>query len=397
MSVNNNTPYTDNSQIHTLIENILSTESPARSFTGRELCHGPIVDLSGVIPLGAHISQRIKEKIWNNEFMNLADLLPKLDFEDPWSVTLGPSLITMSKQSSKSRGPLTFYEWNEAFHIYMAIYIERFPSEAPNMLKYMSIVKDAYEMRGTQAFRTYDQSFRLLRARNNLPWQKPIDELFTKSVFPKRHYPQTFPINAPNKYVPPTINRRSQPFLNNRDRDGTCHVWNTYEVCNRTNCTFKHVCKFCRGPHPKVRCTRQPNTTQGPQQPKHTHINRLPSPIKSEVFARELSGYDPILYKSLLSGFREGFKLGVEGEKLQCNFGNAKNRKSALENPDKVLEKLAKESLKSRIAGPFKKNPLKKVVCSPLGLVTKTVIGKFRLIHDLSYPKGNSVNSLIPP
>jgi hypothetical protein len=49
------------------------------------------------------------------------------------------------------------------------------------MLKYMSIVKDAYEMRGTQAFRTYDQSFRLLRARNNLPWQKPIDELFTKS------------------------------------------------------------------------------------------------------------------------------------------------------------------------------------------------------------------------
>lgn len=149
----------------------------------------------GGIPLGAHISQRIKEKIWNNECMNLADLLHKLDFEDPWSVTLGPSLITMSKQSSKSRGPLTFYEWNEAFHIYMAIYIEIFPSEAPIMLKYMSTVKDAYEMRGTQAFRTYDQSFRLLRASNNLPWQKPIDELFTKSVFPKRHYSQTFPNN----------------------------------------------------------------------------------------------------------------------------------------------------------------------------------------------------------
>ena len=47
MSVNNITPYTDNSQIHTLIENIVSTESPATSFTGRELCHGPIVDLSG--------------------------------------------------------------------------------------------------------------------------------------------------------------------------------------------------------------------------------------------------------------------------------------------------------------------------------------------------------------
>jgi hypothetical protein len=54
----------------------------------------------GGIPLGAHISQRIKEKIWNNEFMNYADLLPKLDFEDPWSVTLGPSLITTSKEKN---------------------------------------------------------------------------------------------------------------------------------------------------------------------------------------------------------------------------------------------------------------------------------------------------------
>ena len=27
----------------------------------------------------------------------------------------------------------------------------------------------------------------------------------------------------------------------------------------------------------------------------------------------------------------------------------------------------------------------------------KAVNGKFRLIHDLSYPKGNSINSLIPP
>jgi hypothetical protein len=32
--------------------------------------------------------------------MNLADLLPKLDFEDPWAVTLGPSLITMSDENS---------------------------------------------------------------------------------------------------------------------------------------------------------------------------------------------------------------------------------------------------------------------------------------------------------
>ena len=63
----------------------------------------------------------------------------------------------------------------------------------------------------------------------------------------------------------------------------------------------------------------------------------------------------------------------------------------------KCSKKFAKESLKSRISGPFKKKPLKNVVCSPLDLVPKAVNSKFRLIHDLSYPKGNYVNSLIPP
>jgi hypothetical protein len=167
----------------------------------------------------------------------------------------------------------------------------------------------------------------------------------------------------------------------------------THTKCVTGPTVHSNTCvSFAQAPIPKSDVPDNQIQRKAPQQPKHTHINRLPISIKSEVFARELFGYDPKLYKSLLSGFREGFKLGVEGEKLQCNFCNAKNHKSALENPDKVLEKLAKESLKSRIAGPFKN-----FVSSPLGLVPKAVNGKFRLIHDLSYPKVNSVNSLIPP
>ena len=87
----------------------------------------------------------------------------------------------------------------------------------------------------------------------------------------------------------------------------------------------------------------------------------------------------------------------MEGDKSHGTCTRiSKNHKSAIENPAKVYEKLAKESLLNRIAGPFKTPPLKNLVCSPLGLVPKNVPGKFRLIHDLSYPKGNSVNSLIP-
>ena len=58
---------------------------------------------------------------------------------------------------------------------------------------------------------------------------------------------------------------------------------------------------------------------------------------------------------------------------------------------------LNKEKAKHRIAGPFVSDPFPNMVYSPLGLVPKKEQGEFRLIHDLSIPKTNSVNSHILP
>ena len=52
---------------------------------------------------------------------------------------------------------------------------------------------------------------------------------------------------------------------------------------------------------------------------------------------------------------------------------------------------------KGRVKGPFDKPPFQNFMCSLLGLVPKKEEGSFRLIHDLSFPKGDSVNSFIPP
>ncbi len=57
---------------------------------------------------------------------------------------------------------------------------------------------------------------------------------------------------------------------------------------------------------------------------------------------------------------------------------------------------LAIELQNNRIAGPFDKVPLPGFHCSPLGLVPKKQESKFRLIHDLSFPKGDSINDSIP-
>lgn len=55
-----------------------------------------------------------------------------------------------------------------------------------------------------------------------------------------------------------------------------------------------------------------------------------------------------------------------------------------------------KECTLGRIAGPFELIPIFNLVISPLGLIPKAEKGKFRIIHDLSFPKGNSVNFGIP-
>ena len=61
-----------------------------------------------------------------------------------------------------------------------------------------------------------------------------------------------------------------------------------------------------------------------------------------------------------------------------------------------VDQKLHKESIHNRIAGPFPQPPFQNMVFSPLGLQPKKAPGQYRVIHHLSFPKGASVNDGIP-
>ena len=67
-----------------------------------------------------------------------------------------------------------------------------------------------------------------------------------------------------------------------------------------------------------------------------------------------------------------------------------------LNNSSVVDLMIASELKLGRIAGPFSAPPFEDFVISPLGLIPKKEPGAFRLIHDLSFPKGDSVNSGIP-
>ena len=71
------------------------------------------------------------------------------------------------------------------------------------------------------------------------------------------------------------------------------------------------------------------------------------------------------------------------------------NQPSALQHYDIVNKMLNEELAMGRIAGPFQTRP-PGLIISPLAAVPKKDPGSYRIIHNLSFPLGNSVNSHTP-
>ena len=124
----------------------------------------------------------------------------------------------------------------------------------------------------------------------------------------------------------------------------------------------------------------------------NTGIVSLPTPIRIEMLEPLLKNYPDKVY--LVKGFTTGFNIGYMGQHTNLI---SKNSISAIENPEVVKEMLNKERKQNRIAGPFKEKPFPIMKLAPLALRQKKDAGKFRLLHNLSFPYDEqSVNENIP-
>ena len=122
----------------------------------------------------------------------------------------------------------------------------------------------------------------------------------------------------------------------------------------------------------------------------------IATPIRTDRLEYHLkrSAYDEELTQYLIDGFINGFKLGHENDAFNTN---PRNQKSVSLYASVVKQKLEAELGAGRMAGPFTTPPFSPFQVSPLGVREKKTKGKYRLIHDLSYPyDGTSVNANIP-
>ena len=119
----------------------------------------------------------------------------------------------------------------------------------------------------------------------------------------------------------------------------------------------------------------------------------LPSPVHAHRLSHFLKGFDNMLRDALVNGFTHGFR--IPSTIHNSTAGTYRNHQSAITHPLFVNSKIDREIAMVRLAGPFAVPTPANVIVSPLGVVPKKVPGEYRLIHDLSLPKFDSVNSYI--
>ena len=130
-----------------------------------------------------------------------------------------------------------------------------------------------------------------------------------------------------------------------------------------------------------------------PEGVPNRHPEQGRTPLRHSQFGRELAHHPNKAWVSwLLQSINKGVSLGYTGPR---GPRTTPNLPSAHLHPDIVTAELQKECAAGRVIGPSSVPPLANLKCSGVGVVPKKN-GKWRMIHHLSAPQGNSINDFIP-
>ena len=124
--------------------------------------------------------------------------------------------------------------------------------------------------------------------------------------------------------------------------------------------------------------------------------SRGPSPIILDRLQPYLQQHPDTRFASYIQrGLRDGFRIGFSRSsqlRPACY-----NHPSSQEHPAIITTHLREELHQGRLVGPLPPSLVPSVQVSPMGLVPKHHSDKWRLIVDLSSPRGLSINDGISP
>ncbi|CAC5383633.1 unnamed protein product [Mytilus coruscus] len=111
------------------------------------------------------VSQQIKEKIWNFEYVDVGTLLKQnsqyySNLDQKQSVTVENGMLVISNKPSKVNTINNFELWTEAFANFSKILLQKHASLAQDLFTYTSIIRDAISDAPFDRVYQYDRQFR---------------------------------------------------------------------------------------------------------------------------------------------------------------------------------------------------------------------------------------------
>ena len=127
------------------------------------------------------------------------------------------------------------------------------------------------------------------------------------------------------------------------------------------------------------------------------HVHLKPSleitPLKLSAWYNKLLFCNDPRANWVLDGLANGFKVGFSGGQLTSA---TQNMHSACSHPEIVDDYYLKELKRGSIAGPFNALPSPSLYINRFGLIPKSEPNQWKMIIDLSFPAGASVDDFIP-
>ena len=138
---------------------------------------------SASLPLDAGVPDKIKAKIWKEEFVDFSVLLSNPDPTTHYEINVRPSetgqpaSVVLEPAAKPNKQIKNINDWLRAFHIFVSIYTLKYPHESYALMKYGQVVQDLAACEHNWYY--YDEHFRFLR----VPWAFHDLAMFTSTLF----------------------------------------------------------------------------------------------------------------------------------------------------------------------------------------------------------------------
>ncbi|XP_069133557.1 uncharacterized protein [Argopecten irradians] len=205
------------------------------------------------LPLGFNVSDKMRSKIFNNEFVDFSSLIFPIDENDThFNITMRGNGGLGLTAHTKNKKIYHVGQWSQAYDIFVSIHTTKFPQDIQGLLKYGHTIRLLNDTYGFYAAQYYDENFRKLRRIQPIQWDTVHNELWRLASLRASNNNQSNNVNYKNRSKAQDNKhsnfKSSQPFSNNPFRKGDHRsklprgfCWS---YCSEGKCQQPLICKY---------------------------------------------------------------------------------------------------------------------------------------------------------